>query len=239
MLDHIRIVLVNTSHPGNIGSAARAMKTMGVRHLYLVQPREFPSAKATELAAGADDILAQATVVDDLSSALKECRLVIASSARPRELSMPGLDPRSCAERVLTEAQAAPIAIVFGREHSGLTNAELLQCHYHVMIPSHPDYHSLNLAQAVQVLCYEIRIRYLAGNLPEFVREEPYATHEEMERFYVHLKKVLTEIHFLRPRSPKRIMPRLRRLFGRIRLEAMEVQLLRGILTLMENHHDT
>lgn len=239
MLNNIRIVLVNTSHPGNIGSSARAMKTMGIRDLYLVGPRDFPSPKANELAAGADDILDNATVVDDLPSALKECQLVIASSARPRELAMPGFDPRGCAERVVTEAQAAPVAIVFGREHAGLTNEELLQCHYHVLIPSHPDYHSLNLSQAVQVLCYEVRMRYLAGNLPDFVREEPYASHDEMERFYVHLKKALIDINFLRPRSPKRIMPRLRRLFGRIRLEAMEVQLLRGILTLMEKRSDT
>ena len=234
MQANIRIVLVATSHPGNIGSSARALKTMGLTELVLVQPKKFPNAKATELAAGADDILMNAKVASTLKEALTGCRLVIGTSARPRELTLPGFNPRQCGEALAKEAATAPVALVFGREQAGLTNEELLHCHYHVMIPANEDYSSLNLAAAVQVLCYEIRMAMLADNTFQVATHDHYATVDQVEHFYQHLEKILREIHFLRPNSPKRIMPRLRRLFGRIRLENREVRLLRGILSMVE-----
>lgn len=236
MLDRIRIVLVNTSHPGNIGSAARAMKTMGLSQLYLVKPKLFPNAKATELAAGADDILEQAIVVPSLLDAIAPCRLTIGTSVRSRELPLAVLTPQNCASKLIKQTQHSEVALVFGREHAGLTNQELAQCQFQVTIPSNPEYSSLNLAQAVQVLCYEI---YSQCHTQDYRFEDnvsdAYATAKDIEHFYQHLETVLTKINFLKPQNPRRSMQRLRRLFTRIRLEEMEVNLLRGILSMMES----
>jgi TrmH family RNA methyltransferase len=229
MFSKLRIVLVETTHPGNIGATARAMKNMGLARLYLVNPEHFPHAEATARASGADDVLAQATVCADLDAALAGCGLVVGASARLRSLSLPQWDPRQCAERVMREAHNTEVALVFGREHSGLTNDELSRCHYLMHIPTNPDYSSLNLAAAVQVLVYELR---MASQLSTVVAdEEPPASAEDMERFYAHLQQTLEEIGFLDPENPRIMMRRLRRLFNRARPNEVEMNILRGILT--------
>jgi tRNA (cytidine32/uridine32-2'-O)-methyltransferase len=230
-LNSIRIVLVATSHPGNIGSTARAMKTMGLNSLYLVSPKSFPDYKAKEMAAGADDLLDAAVVTETLDEALVGCQLILATSARPRGLSLPGLIPASAAELVSQQADATQIAVVFGREHAGLTNEELLKCHYHIHIPSAPEYSSLNLSQAVQIVAYELRMKLLSPSAEVAVREDDYATADEIEQFYDHLKEVFIEIKFLRQTNPRRLMQRVRRLFNRINLEKTEVSILRGMLS--------
>ncbi|KGP63882.1 tRNA (cytidine/uridine-2'-O-)-methyltransferase [Legionella norrlandica] len=230
-LSSIRIVLVSTSHPGNIGSTARAMKTMGLGSLYLVNPKSFPDLKAREMAAGADDVLDRAVVTSSFDEALAGCQLILGTSARPRGLSLPGLLPTSCAELVSQQSDNAQVAIVFGREHAGLTNEELLKCHYHINIPSNPEYSSLNLAQAVQIIAYELRMKILSPQAEVALRHEEYATADEIEQFYNHLKEVFIEIQFLKPSNPRRLMQRVRRLFNRINLEKMEVSILRGMLS--------
>lgn len=230
-IDSIRIILVETSHPGNIGSTARAMKTMGLSSLYLVNPKSFPDNKAKELAAGADDVLADAVVVSSLAEALADCQLILATSARPRGLSLPGFLPASGAEFIAKQSDNTQVAIVFGREHSGLTNEELLKCHYHINIPSNPEYSSLNLAQAVQVVAYELRMKLLAPEALVSLRQDDYATADEIEQFYEHLKEVFIDIQFLKATHPRRLMQRVRRLFNRVSLEKMEVSILRGMLS--------
>lgn len=227
----IRIVLVETSHPGNIGSTARAMKTMGLHNLYLVNPKSFPDLRAKEMAAGADDILEQAQIVPTLDEALTGCHVILATSARPRGLSLPGFTPAESAEFITKQEHGTQIAIVFGRESSGLTNEELLKCHYHIHIPSNPDYSSLNLAQAVQIVSYELRMKSLAPGASVAVRQDALATADEIEQFYEHLREVFIEIKFLREEHPRRLMQRVRRLFNRINLEKMEVSILRGMLS--------
>lgn len=239
MQQQVRIVLVDTSHPGNIGAAARAMKNMGLRRLYLVTPHQFPHADATARASGADDVLAQATVCNSLDEALHGCGLVVGASARLRNLSVPLLDPRQCAEQVQAEVTSAGVecALIFGREHSGLTNDELGRCHYLVHIPSDPDYSSLNLAAAVQVVSYELRMACAAqsGGDSESQNtqedDEPLAPADDMARFYEHLQQTLVEIGFLDPQNPRIMMRRLRRLFNRARPNITEMNILRGILT--------
>ncbi|AMV14491.1 TPA: tRNA (cytosine(32)/uridine(32)-2'-O)-methyltransferase TrmJ [Legionella pneumophila] len=230
-LSSIRIVLVSTSHPGNIGSTARAMKTMGLSTLYLVNPKSFPDLKAKEMAAGADDVLDAAVVTNTLDEALIGCQLILGTSARPRGLSLPGLIPASCAELINQQSDNTQVAIVFGREHAGLTNEELLKCHYHINIPSNPEYSSLNLAQAVQIIAYELRMKLLSPSAQVALRNEEPATADEIEQFYEHLKEVFIEINFLKPSNPRRLMQRVRRLFNRINLEKMEVSILRGMLS--------
>lgn len=230
-LQSIRIVLIATSHPGNIGSTARAMKTMGLNSLYLVTPKSFPDPKAFEMAAGADDILEHAIVTDSLEEALAGCQLILGTSARPRGLSLPGLTPASCAELVHSHSDKTSIAVVFGREHSGLTNEELLRCHYHIHIPSNPEYSSLNLAQAVQIIAYELRMKLLEPSAHVALRQDDYANSDEIEQFYEHLKQVFIEIQFLKEANPRRLMQRVRRLFNRVNLEKMEVSILRGMLS--------
>ncbi|MDJ0877217.1 MAG: tRNA (cytosine(32)/uridine(32)-2'-O)-methyltransferase TrmJ [Halieaceae bacterium] len=232
---NIRIVLVNTSHPGNIGGAARAMKNMGLSRLVLVAPRKFPHEEADWRAAGAQEVLQQAVVVDSLAEAIADCQLVVGTSARGRRIPWPVLDPRRCA----VDVQAAvgrdeQVALVFGREDRGLTNEELQACNLHLHIPSHEDYPSLNLAMAVQVISYELRMLALEGQLPEASTDEwdaPFSTVENMERFYQHLEETLVQIDFLDPAAPRQLMARLRRLYGRVRLDEMELNILRGILT--------
>lgn len=238
MLFNIRVVLVNTSHPGNIGATARAMKTMGLTRLYLVNPALFPDAKATEMAASAEDVLLQAVRVETLAQAIKDCQLVIGSSARSREVQLPVLSPRQCGELAVVEAETCQVAIVFGCERYGLTNEELLQCHYQVNIPSDEVYRSLNLAAAVQIIAYEIACarqekRAALATEKEHERDEP-ASSEAIEGFYQHLTTVLIAIGFYNPQNPKQLIPRLRRLFNRVRLESLEVRMLRGILTAVQ-----
>lgn len=231
ILDNIRIVLVETSHPGNIGSTARAMKTMGLSQLYLVSPKKFPDWKALEMAAGADDIVNQAVVTDNLTDALAGCQLILATSARPRGIGLPGLLPESAGEMVAALADDTKVAILFGREHSGLTNEELLRCHYHINIPSNPVYSSLNLAQAVQIVAYEMRMKCLKPAIETELRPDKLAEAQAVENFFKHLEQIFIKTEFLNPANPRRLMQRMRRLFGRIQLEDMEVNLLRGMLT--------
>jgi tRNA (cytidine32/uridine32-2'-O)-methyltransferase len=233
MLTNIRIILINTSHPGNIGAAARAMKTMGLSELYLVSPMKFPHHKATEMASNAADVLEKAVVVKTVEEALMGCHLVVGSSARSRAIPWPMLSPRELAEKAAEEATQTKVAILFGREDSGLTNEELQRCHFHVQIPSNPDYSSLNLAAAVQVIGYELRVASLQEVTPK-EWDYAFATSEAMEGFYEHLERVLIDIGFLNPEVPRQLMARLRRLFGRVRLDVMEMNILRGILGAVE-----
>ncbi len=238
LLSQVRVVLINTSHPGNIGAVARAMKNMGVSSLYLVEPHEFPAAEATARASGADDLLAAATVVDTLEAAIADCALVVGASARLRTIPWPVLDPRACAARMLSVAASGKVALVMGRERSGLSNAELEHCHYLVHIPSNPEYTSLNLAAATQVLVYELRMAVLAqGDSPQLAQqpEHPLATAGELDGLYAHFEETLTALGFLDPQNPRQLMRRLRRMFNRTGLDQMEVNILRGILTAAQN----
>jgi TrmH family RNA methyltransferase len=240
MLDNIRIVLVNTSEPGNIGGVARAMKNMCLEHLVLVNPEQFPSAKATARASGADDLLARASVCQTLDEAIAGCGLVLGASARLRRLTWPQMDARQCAAKAMSEARHTTAAIVFGREHSGLTNEELERCHYLVNIPSNPDYSSLNLAAAVQVIAYELLMIAQSEQSPipasdaaVLPQEEP-ATADQMQGFFEHLFAVLTEIGFLNAEHPRKMSRRLKRLFNKAHLEKVEVNILRGILATVQ-----
>ncbi len=229
MLKNIRVVLVNTSHPGNIGSAARAMKTMGLETLYLVSPQLFPHPKAIEMATGAADLLEKAIIVPELSDAIADCGLVVGTSARSRTIPWPMLSPRQFAEKAISEAASSQVAIVFGREQSGLTNEELHHCHFHLQIPCNPDYSSLNIAAAVQVITYELQVASLDES-PKKEWDYPYADASAMQGFYEHLERVLVEVDFLNPEVPRQLMTRLQRLFNRARPDVMEINILRGIL---------
>ncbi|WP_347254232.1 tRNA (cytosine(32)/uridine(32)-2'-O)-methyltransferase TrmJ [Leminorella grimontii] len=236
-LANIRIVLVETSHTGNMGSAARAMKTMGLTNLYLVNPLVLPDSQAIALAAGASEIIGNATIVDSLDDALEGCRLVVGTSARSRTLPWPMLSARECGVKMMQESAASPVALVFGRERVGLTNEELQKCHYHVSVPTNPDYSSLNLAMAVQIMTYEIRMAWLAaqeGGLPEPVYDVAYPPADNLERFYQHLEKVLLDIGFIRAAHPGQVMNKLRRFVNRARPESQELNILRGILSAIE-----
>ncbi len=230
MQENIRIVLVNTSHPGNIGAAARAMKNMGLSKLVLVEPASFPHADATARASGADDILQQARVCGSLAAAVDGCTLVFGASARLRSLPWPIVEPREMAQQLMTESSQSPVAIVFGREHSGLTNAELEACNALVHIPCNEAFSSLNIAAAVQVLCYEVNLAAGAGTV-QADDDSDIATSDELERFHQHLEQSLVDIDFLDPTKPRLLMRRLKRLYNRARLEQTEVNILRGILT--------
>jgi tRNA (cytidine32/uridine32-2'-O)-methyltransferase len=233
MLSDIRIVLVNTSHTGNIGSAARAMKTMGLNSLYLVDPITAPDGKSSALAAGAGDVLANATIVSSLEEAVKDCGLVVGTSARSRTLPWPMLTPRECGNKLVVESENYPVALVFGRENNGLSNDELQQCHFHVCIPANPDYSSLNIAAAVQTLCYEIRVNHLDIEASKHApnTEAEYPLSDDLERFYVHLEKTLKDVNFIVPNHPGMVMTKLRRLFNRARPEVQELNILRGMLS--------
>jgi TrmH family RNA methyltransferase len=208
------------------------MKNMGLTRLRLVQPQSYPSAEATARASGADDLLAGAACFETLDDALADARLVIGVSARSRSLPVPTLDPRGCAALVAEQAQSGDVAIVFGRERIGLTNEELDRCHYLVQIPANPDYPSLNLAAAVQVVAYELRMRVSDGEMHTAADgRSAYATAAQMEQFYEHLQQVLVDLEFLDPDNPRQLMRRLRRLFGRARPDQNEMNILRGILT--------
>lgn len=235
MLENIRIVLVGTSHSGNIGSAARAMKVMGLKNLVLVAPESTVDGQAIALAAGASDIANNARIVATLEEAVADCGLVVGTSARSRTLDWPMLDARECGIKAVSEASAHPVAIVFGRERIGLTNQELQLCHYHVAIPANPEYSSLNLAMAVQTLCYEMRMAWLEAQAYQGEKKEvDYPLSEELERFYVHLEKVLNQTDFINKSHPGMVMTKLRRLFNRARPESQELNILRGILSSVE-----
>ena len=236
MLDNIRIVLIQTSHPGNIGAAARAMKTMGLSELYLVAPQQFPHPKAEEMASNAGDVLANAVVVETLDEAIGECVLVVGASARSRVIPWPMLTPRALAEKVKQESPTAQIAILFGCEQSGLSNEELQRCHFHIQIPANPAYSSLNIAAAVQIIAYELRVASLEA--PEIETDDHwdyrFANADEMEKFFTHLQAVLIKLDFLKLSAPRKLMARLRRLFVRARPDVNEINILRGILTAIE-----
>jgi tRNA (cytidine32/uridine32-2'-O)-methyltransferase len=228
----IRFVLVRTSHPGIIGAAARAIRTMGYRQLVLVAPAQFPHVEATALAVGAADVLDTAVIVPDLVSAIGDCELVLGCTARRRAVQLPELTPRAAAARIAA-AREAQVAIVFGNERTGLENDELMRCHAAVHIPADPEFSSLNLAQAVQVLAYELRVASVAAPAHEPAdadERDPAATVEQLEHFFSHLAQTLDDIDFHKGRSPRTIMKRLRRLFLRADLEQREVRILRGIL---------
>ena len=281
MLEQVYIVLIEPSHPGNIGAVARAMKNMGLSKLVLVNPLVFPSSHADARASHAKDLLERAEVVADFTSAVHNSHLVIGTSARNRSLPWPMVNSASCAEKICqylvnsqnstqatragqTKISKAKISIVFGREHSGLTNQELQSCNYHLFIPSNPEYSSLNLAAAVQIVCYEIYQQVLKLDIQDSIEntEEtqttlntkaskktackkftwsqkpfgidwdlPKASHEQVQRLIQHLEQTLIEIGFFDPGNPKMIMQRLKRLLLRIQLDEMEVNLLRGVLT--------
>jgi tRNA (cytidine32/uridine32-2'-O)-methyltransferase len=243
-LEHVRIVLVETSHPGNIGGVARAMKTMGLEQLWLVRPGRYPDPQAEWRAAGALDVLDRAVVVDSLDAAIADCTLVIGTSTRSRRIPWPLLTAKEIGPRIQSESTQRPIAILFGRETSGLTNEELQRCNVHLQIPANPAYPSLNVAMAVQVVCYEIYQDALepGSEATAAAWDRDPATVAAVNGLLEHFETVLTRVEFLDPANPGQVMPRLRRLFTRLRPDDTEVAILRGALTEIErslNRTDT
>lgn len=234
-LSNIRIVLIQTSHPGNIGAAARAMKTMGLSDLCLVKPSRFPDDQAAAMASGADDVLRNAHIVETLEEAVADCKLIIGTSARSqRTLRWVISEPRECGVITNKNSTKGKVALVFGRERTGLTNEELALCHQLVHIPSNPDYSSLNVAAAVQILCYECRVAYLDGvseSKQEHSLDEEIVSAKDMEGFYTQLEKLMVDTEFLDPDNPRYLMRRIRRLYGRIQVTRSELNLLRGSLS--------
>lgn len=238
-LSSIRVVLVATTHAGNIGATARAMKNMGLTQLILVAPKAtLPHPEATARASGADDILQTSKTVNSLEEALAGCTLTLATSARQRQIPWPLVTPKEAANLAIDSLmQQQQAAIVFGREHAGLTNEELQQCNCHVHIPTDEAFSSLNVAAAVQVLAYELRMAYLTAQEQTPLEKTPQdpnetlCTHEELENFYKHLEETLIAIKFLNPQQPKHLMARLRRLYNKSEITKLEMNILRGILT--------
>ena len=244
----IRIVLVETSHSGNIGAVARAMKNMGLAHLCLVNPASFPDEASYARSAGASDVLDNAMVVSSLDEAISDCVCVMGTSARGRKVPWPVIAPPDAAAKAAEQSSAGPVALVFGRENHGLSNDELQRCHFHIHIPSNPDYSSLNLSMAVQVICYELRMHFLRGIEGE--EQSPYlkpmvapgdpgwdvppAPVHDVESFFDHLEQVLVDVEFHRRDKPRQLMTRLRRLFQRAQMDQMEINILRGILTAVQ-----
>ncbi|OGA42156.1 MAG: tRNA (cytosine(32)/uridine(32)-2'-O)-methyltransferase TrmJ [Betaproteobacteria bacterium RIFCSPLOWO2_12_FULL_62_13] len=230
-LKNIRVVLCGTSHPGNIGAAARALKTMGLTRLYLVTPAQFPDPEARWRAVRATDILARATLCANLDEALNGVAFAVACSARSREVAVPEVPAREAARRVIDAASGQQAALVFGNETHGLTTAEVNKCRLLATIPANPKYSSLNLAAAVQVFAYELRMAAMDGAARgEKSGSRAFASFEEVEGFYEQLERTMVEVGFLNPQHPKKLMPRLRRLFARAQLEKEEVNILRGLL---------
>ncbi len=232
----IRIILVGTQHPGNIGAAARALKTMGLERLVLVDPQDFPSDEAFRRAAGADDVLSAAVVLPTLAEAVADCHFVLGCTARSRRVALQEHSPREAAAKAIERSAAGPVGLVFGRERTGLTNEELQLCHAAVHIPANPDYSSLNLAAAVQVLTYELRLALLQEQQPTPTNEhdvrvgDGVAPHAQLEGMFSQLGQTLDEIDFHKGRAPESAMRKLRRLFMRAQLSEQEVRLLRGIM---------
>ena len=229
--DQIRIVLVNPSHPGNIGSAARAMKTMNLKTLYLVQPKSFPDVKASVMASGADDILTHAVVVESFDAAIADCHLVLGTTARERTLKWPTLVPREAASMIVNTVQKQKVAVVFGCEQWGLTNEQLSCCHQRIVIPTKKDFSSLNLAAAVQIISYEIYMAYLAKETTATSEELSLADAGQVSSFYQRLEYLLQAIEFSNIHRSKLLMRRIKRLFNRAHLEKVEVNILQGIMT--------
>lgn len=238
LLGNVRIVLSHTSHPGNIGAAARAMKTMGLSRLVLVNPKKFPDPEAFSRAAGADDILENANICSSLDEALEGTVFVVASTARHRNLGPERKPVREVGPELLSYAANGEVAVLFGNETSGLSNEEVQRCQRAAFIPANPDYTSLNLGAAVQLLSYELRLAAFDGAPPAesivVPFSSPVATVDDVERFYAHLESVMVDTGFLDPAQPKRLMSKLRRLYGRVQLERDEVNILRGILDAVE-----
>lgn len=233
--DQIRIVLVRPSHPGNIGAGARAMKNMCLERMALVQPDQFPHPDATARASGADSVLERASVHDSLEQAVAGCQWVVGTTARERTIGWPTLTPREFARAARERAQSGEVAVVFGRERTGLTNEEVDRCHALVRIPGNPAFNSLNVASAIQILAYEIFLGFHAENGETMDAESRSSSrHEDLERFYAHLEQVLVEIGFLDPDNPRHLMRRLRRLFNRTGIDETELNILRGILTAVQ-----
>ena len=236
VLKNSRIVLCETHHAGNIGAAARAMKTMGLSALYLVKPENFPSVEATRRASRATDVLERAQVCETLGAALSGVTLAVACSARSRELAVPTMDVRTAAARLAVVAASQPVALVFGNETYGLTTAQVHQCQLIASIPADPQYASLNLAAAVQVFAYELRLAALGGRIVGDSDSAPsdLASHEVVEGFYTQLEAALIETGYLNPAQPKKLMQRMRRLFARAGLEQEEVNILRGVVRTLQ-----
>lgn len=234
MFPGVRIILVETSHPGNIGATARAMKNMGLTELVLVAPKQFPHEKAFFRAASAEDVVHQARVVETVDEAIADCQLIIGTSARDRRIPWPMLNPDACGEKVSAASEAGhKVGLLFGREASGLKNEELQKCHYHVNIPTGKAYSSLNLAMAVQVITYEILQARLNSNSGEAedVWDMPLADAAGVEHFFDHLERTLIEVGFHDPDNPRQLLTRFRRLFNRVHMDQMEVNMFRGFLS--------
>ena len=229
----VRIILVGTTHPGNIGAAARAIKNMGLKDLVLVNPRQFPHEDATARASGAEDVLDATRVVSSLAEALADCHFAAGASARSRTIEWPTLPPRECAARLIEESAGGNVAVVFGPEKTGLCNEDLDRCQLLLTIPTDPDFSSLNIAMAVQVITYELRLATLEQPTPTQPEVLP-ATAEEMEFYFRHLEEVLTESGFLNPENPRTLMRRLRRLYNKAEPDKNEINILRGILTSLD-----
>jgi tRNA/rRNA methyltransferase len=236
ILSGVRVVMSHTTHPGNIGAAARAMKTMGLSQLYLINPRHFPDPQATAMAAGADDILEQATVCGSIDEALSGVVFTVAMTARMRDISIEVKTPREAMPELLRHAGNGPVALLFGTEMSGLTNEEMGKAQVLVNIPANPAYSSLNIAAAVQVMAYELSVSAQLHK-PD-VEVMPLATHEQLEGLYDHMERTLLEIGFFSTQNPGRMMQRLRRLYARARLEQEEINILRGILSVTTGYND-
>lgn len=236
MLENIRIILVEPSHPGNIGAVARALKNMGLGELFLVKPKKFPDAEAYYRASGADEILARATVTATLTEALTGCSVVFGTSARSREMPQPLLNAREAASKIMTEFAAAKTAIVFGPERTGLENEDLMKCHYHVQIPTVDNFSSLNLAMAVQVVAYELFMANLINkNITAIAQQSPnLATADQLEGLFQHIEQAMIHLEFLDPNKPRKLMQRIRRIIHRAHIDRDDLDLLRGIMAAIQ-----
>ena len=230
-LENIRIVMINTSHPGNIGAAARVMKNMGLKNLYLVQPKKFPNYEATAMASGAADLLSAAIVCDSFEDALQGCHLVLGTTARERKIQHEFIDARQAGELTSHESVQHKVALVFGRERTGMTNEEIGLCHKLINIPTNPDYSSLNVASAIQIVSYEVMMALDNYNIHQTHDAADYACSENIQRFYQHLEETLVDIDFLKLQQSPQLMTKLRHIYNRARLTQEEVNILRGILT--------
>ncbi len=238
-LENIRFALINTSHAGNIGASARAMKVMGLKQLHLIGPTDYPSAEATARASGADDVLFNANVHDSLDQAIAPCTLVFGSSARNRGMDIPVIDLAEAVKLMLSTAANQQVALLFGKERYGMTNEEMQRCHYLVKFPANPEYSSLNLAAAVQVAAYEIRKQCLELQAPPGIieggsaitAELPFADAAKMQSFYNHLFAVMHEVDFMQTQNVDSLTEKLRMMFNRMRIEKHEMDILRGFLS--------
>jgi len=235
LLNSVKVVLVGTTHPGNIGATARAMKNMGILDLALVEPKEFPSDVATFRSKAAKDILEKASVHRSLEEAISECELVVGTSARGRTVPWPVLNPREAAEEMRKSSLNGKVAIVFGREDRGLTNEELGLCNFHVHIPSDPEYSSLNLSQAVQILAYEIRLSYLQDrHVNKEYWDVELANNEQTERLINHMDELMQEVDFYDVENPRKLLVRVRRFFKRSKIDVMEANIFRGLFATIQ-----